>query len=104
MKAYLTGSDMSEWAEKALCIGMDTDAFFPEQGRNMDQRTKDAQKTCRKCPVRAECLTHALNQPESFGIWGGIPYRSRLKILRKYQSPITIQIAQKAIREYDCTI
>lgn len=26
---------------------------------------------CGVCPIRLECLNHALNKPERFGVWGG---------------------------------
>lgn len=95
---------MLNWADHALCFGMNPDDFFPEQGQSSNERTKEAQKVCKKCPVRTECLMHALNLPESFGIWGGIPNRSRMKISRKYGIPITYENAKDAIRNYDNAI
>jgi WhiB family redox-sensing transcriptional regulator len=26
---------------------------------------------CAECPVRRQCLGHAMKLPESYGIWGG---------------------------------
>jgi WhiB family transcriptional regulator, redox-sensing transcriptional regulator len=92
---------MHDWSDRALCIGVDTSVFYPEQGGGTSSETKEAQRLCKKCPVRTECLMHALNLPESFGIWGGIPYRSRLKILRKYNSPVSYNQALEAIKSYD---
>jgi hypothetical protein len=101
VKGSLIGNNMNDWAEKALCIGVDTNLFFPEQGGGASYEIKEAQKLCKKCPVRPECLMHALNLPETFGLWGGVPYRSRLKIARKYSSPVSYEVAVEAIKHYD---
>jgi WhiB family redox-sensing transcriptional regulator len=49
--------------------------FFP--GRN---ENSDAKEVCARCPVRVECLEHALTAREQFGIWGGLGERSRRKL------------------------
>lgn len=95
---------MHDWSDRALCIGTDTVIFYPDQGGGVSNDTRDAQRVCKKCPVRIDCLMHALNHPETFGIWGGVSYRSRLKILRKYDSPITYDSAMEAIKNYDNTL
>jgi hypothetical protein len=37
------------------------------------------------CEVRADCLAHALDEPERFGIWGGTstPERRRIRRARR---------------------
>ncbi len=92
---------MADWAKEALCFGADTSMFFPEQGSGTTREAKEAISMCKKCPVRVECLMHALNLPESFGIWGGLTYRSRLKILRKYSSPVSYENVREVIGSYD---
>lgn len=43
------------------------DLWFPEKGGN----PKAAQRICRECPVRIECLEHGLRCHEVHGVWGG---------------------------------
>src|SRR5690606_4128918 len=35
-------------------------------------REQAAKRICATCPVRTQCLTHALTYPEAYGIWGGL--------------------------------
>jgi WhiB family redox-sensing transcriptional regulator len=74
------GSDPEDldWQEQALCTQTDPEAFFAEKGGS----AKDAKKTCRACPVRAECLEYALAHGERFGIWGGESERDRRRMKR----------------------
>lgn len=43
----------------------------------------EAVKVCNDCPVRDACLKHALDQPEIFGVWGGMNERDRRKLLAR---------------------
>lgn len=65
------------WTRDALCTQtMDPDVFFPEPGVS----AADAKKICGMCTVRVECLTYALNNNETFGVWGGLTPRDRARI------------------------
>ena len=66
------------WASEAKCLQADPDTFFPEKGGS----TREAKRICADCPVRSECLEHALEQDEKFGIWGGLSERERRKLKR----------------------
>ena len=60
--------------------------FYPPM-RTEDRRTKRlresrAKAVCSECPVRTECLEHALNSDERYGIWGGLTDRERRSVLR----------------------
>ena len=44
------------WQERANCLGVDPDLFFPERGAS----TKEAKSVCGGCEVRMECLEYAL--------------------------------------------
>lgn len=70
------GSDRPDWRAEALCAQVDPDLWFPERGGAVSA----AQRICRGCPVRVECLADALVNGERFGIWGGLsePERRRL--------------------------
>ena len=67
------------WQERANCLGVDPDLFFPERGAS----TREAKSVCRGCEVRAECLEYALAQGEKFGIWGGLSERERRRVRRQ---------------------
>jgi hypothetical protein len=72
------------WIELALCAQIDGDLFFPEKGGS----TRDAKKMCLSCEVREECLQHALENEERFGIWGGKSERERRRILKESQPAV----------------
>jgi WhiB family redox-sensing transcriptional regulator len=61
------------WRQKARCAGYDTEVFFPED----TQPTLVAKSLCRRCPVKIDCLVHALQQGERYGIWGGLTAHER---------------------------
>src|SRR5690606_558387 len=63
------------WMGRAACHGV-TERFYPESGK-----TGSAVKAiCAECPVRQDCLEHALVTPEPFGICGGKSERERRAI------------------------
>jgi WhiB family redox-sensing transcriptional regulator len=67
------------WQERANCLGVDPDLFFPERGAS----TREAKGVCRGCEVREECLEYALAHGEKFGIWGGLSERERRRVRRQ---------------------
>ena len=67
------------WQERANCLGVDPDLFFPERGAS----TKEAKAVCGGCEVKSECLEYALRHGEKFGIWGGMSERERRRIRRQ---------------------
>jgi WhiB family transcriptional regulator, redox-sensing transcriptional regulator len=67
------------WQERANCLGVDPDLFFPERGAS----TKEAKGVCHGCEVQPECLEYALRHGEKFGIWGGMSERERRRIRRQ---------------------
>lgn len=60
------------WRDRALCLGMSPDLWFPETGP-----APRARRICAVCPVRAECLAFALATGAEFGIWGGLNVEER---------------------------
>jgi len=70
-------SDSPAWWFEGLCAQTDPELFFPEKGGSV----REAKAVCAGCPVRAQCLAHALAHGERFGVWGGLsePERRRLK-------------------------
>lgn len=71
--------DRADWVKQAECAGMATDLWFPQRGAS----TKEAKAVCAVCPVRQECLDHAMAVPERYGIWGGFSERERRRIRKR---------------------
>lgn len=81
-------ADMREWRKKAACKrpeNADID-FMPEPTADATVNhslEQPAKKVCRtQCPVRLECMHHAITMPEEFGIWGGMNQRELLVAAR----------------------
>ncbi len=84
------GAEGPEWRERAACLrhpavlffGMD-DAEAPGDRR---EREEQAKLICRECIVRLDCLGHALEAREPYGIWGGlneVERKARLRAMAK---------------------
>lgn len=67
------------WRDNALCARTDPALFHPEEG----QSASAAKTVCAVCPVRAECLEHALTRSEPDGVWGGLTVRERRALKRQ---------------------
>lgn len=66
------------WRTQAACAGHSPSLWFPEgSGNAHGPATQRALAICRSCPVSADCLDHALTQPEHHGIWGGLTETER---------------------------
>src|SRR5947207_15567889 len=72
-------SAQRRWQERANCLGVDPDLFFPERGAS----TREAKAVCRGCEVQADCLEYAITHSEKFGIWGGLSERERRRVRRQ---------------------
>ena len=62
------------WQANAACLGASTELFIGPDDERVRDRTRHealAVVLCAACPVRRECLEHALAVPERHGIWGG---------------------------------
>jgi WhiB family redox-sensing transcriptional regulator len=76
-------SERDAWMIDARCRGLAPTEFFPSDGLGVE----DAQRVCADCPVRADCLQHALDNRINHGIWGGASERERRRILRRTLNP-----------------
>jgi WhiB family redox-sensing transcriptional regulator len=65
------------WRGAARCRTVDAEGLFVTGARQ-----REARLFCRACPVRTECLAHALDQRIEFGVWGGMTERERRALLR----------------------
>jgi len=66
-------------SDKAACLGLDPNLFFPERGASVDA----AKRVCMSCPVRAECLEFALVEVVKHGIFGGTSEHERRRLRRE---------------------
>jgi WhiB family redox-sensing transcriptional regulator len=75
--------DHVDWRDDAACLYADPGLFFPPStsGRALPQVEK-AKEICQACPVRTPCLSWALEQGRSLGIWGGTTEDERRAIHR----------------------
>src|ERR671917_12408 len=65
------------WRAAARCRTADAEDLFVTGAKQREVRG-----FCRACPVRTECLAHALDQRIEFGVWGGMTERERRALLR----------------------
>ena len=65
------------WRAAARCRTADAEGLFARGARQ-----REARDFCRTCPVRTECLAHALDHQVEFGVWGGMTERQRRALLR----------------------
>ncbi|WP_327302196.1 WhiB family transcriptional regulator [Streptomyces sp. NBC_01298] len=66
------------WSERALCRTADPEELFVEGAAQ-----NRAKAICTGCPVRTECLAHALDNSIEHGVWGGMTERERRSLLRR---------------------
>ncbi len=79
-------SDLVDWFEQAACKGQ-YGVMFPERENVwlMVKKVMAAKQICAGCPVKAECLEYALNNPHAskIGIWGGTTEKERRALRRR---------------------
>lgn len=71
--------------EAAACRNEDLELFFAVG----DGREDEAKAVCRRCPVRWECLTYALETRQRHGVWGGLTAEERVLLIRKIRSDLS---------------
>ena len=70
------------WRNHGSCLDHpDPDLWFPEQGPGTEGR-----RICAACPVREDCLQHALTETETWGTWGGASERVRRYLRRQLRA------------------
>lgn len=67
--------DVVDW-DSAGCLTADPEMFYPEVGHS----NTSAKRVCAACPIRVDCLAHAMRTREQHGIWGGLSIRDRQKV------------------------
>jgi WhiB family redox-sensing transcriptional regulator len=74
----VSSSASSDWRHSARCRDEDPETLFVQGALQ-----RDAREVCRACPVRTECLAHALDNRIRFGVWGGMTERERRAVLKR---------------------
>jgi len=74
-------SEVWEWQMLGRCRDRSGTQFFhpdDDLGR-ISRRLREAaaKRLCQGCPVRRECVTHALTVGEEYGVWGGFSETER---------------------------
>jgi WhiB family redox-sensing transcriptional regulator len=76
------GSDIAEAEESGVdlpCRVQDPELWFAESPAELEL----AKMHCADCPVRAACLSGALERREPWGVWGGELFEHGVVIARK---------------------
>ena len=86
-----------EWMDRAACMGMPTATFF----ETSTVKIAEAMKVCVLCPVRPDCLAHALAHSDMVGVFGGTTTddRRRLRSIRHTESlmHVAVDVARDAV-------
>lgn len=69
-------ADQWNWRAASRCRTADAEDLFVTGSAQ-----REAREFCRTCPVRTECLAHALDERIEFGVWGGMTERERRSLL-----------------------
>ena len=69
----------TEWMARGNCAHEPPSMFFPSDGVGVEV----ARRICATCPVKDQCLEHALVNRIDHGVWGGCSERERRRILKR---------------------
>ena len=69
----------TEWMGRGNCAHESPSTFFPSDGVGVEV----ARRICATCPVKDQCLEHALVNRIDHGVWGGCSERERRRILKR---------------------
>ena len=76
----------TDWHDSAHCRGEAGRDFYPpfggERKRERVAREQRAKTVCAACPVRSQCLEHAILSGERYGVWGGLTFDERVTFRR----------------------
>jgi WhiB family redox-sensing transcriptional regulator len=73
-----------DWRHRSACLDEDPELFFPigNTGPALLQ-IEEAKAVCRRCEVREQCLTWALEAGQDHGVWGGLSEDERRALKRR---------------------
>jgi WhiB family redox-sensing transcriptional regulator len=90
--AAIGGDEKPNWRDRALCVEVDPELWFPELGAN----SPAAKVICARCEVRAQCLAFAVAGNEQYGIWGGLSPMQRRPLHRGNRPTEAVRMAEVA--------
>lgn len=61
--------DGYKWLDDINCADMDLNDFFVQPGHTISEQTLN---TCRRCPVRRECVVHVYTREIKSGYYAGL--------------------------------
>ena len=74
----------ADWQSRGACGDHNPDLFFPSEDAPAELvrvQEATAKAICRSCPVAGACLSTALTQRLSYGVWGGLSAEDRKAVL-----------------------
>lgn len=84
LEAMIAGFDLDDllhppaWHADAACRDHPELSWFPDRGEDL----RPARAVCASCLVRSECLSAALEDAYTNGVWGGTSERERRRMRR----------------------
>lgn len=91
-----------DWYSDANCLGLDASLFFADApGPNMT----GAKAVCAGCSVADQCLKHAMDTHEFYGVWGGTSPKQRRKLregrpIRRHLKPCGTPAAYRRHKDH----
>jgi len=76
-------TDAWDWQLRARCRGLPAEIFFTgddDRGLRRVAHEQAAKQICLGCPVQRECLFHAMESGEAYGIWGATTPKERVAL------------------------
>jgi WhiB family transcriptional regulator, redox-sensing transcriptional regulator len=84
--AVALGDRPMDWLDQAACRGSDPELFFPASDMSTGAgrvQVEAAKQVCRRCLVKATCLSWAFDNGQEAGIWGGLTEEERRRLGRR---------------------
>jgi WhiB family redox-sensing transcriptional regulator len=77
-------SILMTWHDRAACVGVDPELFFPigNSGPALLQ-IEETKAVCRRCEVVEICLSWAMESGQDNGVWGGLSEDERRALKRR---------------------
>ena len=85
----------NNWRRHAACAHIGGDLFYAAEADEIPLGavappyvTDKAKAVCQTCPVQFDCLMTALETGERHGVWGGMSWNERRRLLKTQGLPI----------------
>jgi WhiB family redox-sensing transcriptional regulator len=93
---HLVVTPPSGWQSQGSCRGAGANNFFRDERGPYTSLGWAA--FCTGCPVRAECLAHAVGAEEQWGVWGGFTPNARRSLLAQLlEGTVTWEQIERAL-------